>query len=95
MSLEEILKDNIEEFPVSKEVKVIAGKKLTVKHVPGPLGVRGRNSDNTMIYKKLGWKPSKPLFRGLEKTYIWIEEQVKKYKQNSWGEKCKGRQYIQ
>ena len=58
----------------------IAGKKLTVKHVPGPLGVRGRNSDNTMIYEKLGWKPSQPLFRGLEKTYAWIEEQVKKYR---------------
>ncbi len=54
----------------------IAGKKLTIKHIPGPLGVRGRNSDNKLILKKLGWKPSKPLKYGLEKTYKWIEEQV-------------------
>lgn len=54
----------------------IAGKKLTIKHIPGPLGVRGRNSDNKLILKKLGWKPSKPLKDGLEKTYKWIEEQV-------------------
>jgi len=55
----------------------IAGKKLTVKHVPGPQGVRGRNSDNALIYKKLGWKPTQPLRVGLEKTYKWIEEQVR------------------
>jgi nucleoside-diphosphate-sugar epimerase len=56
----------------------IAGKKLAVKHVKGPLGVRGRNSDNTLIYKKLRWKPTRPLREGLKKTYRWIEEQVKK-----------------
>lgn len=56
----------------------IAGKKLYIKHVPGPLGVRGRNSDNRLIYKKLKWKPSMPLRKGLEITYKWIEEQVKK-----------------
>jgi len=56
----------------------IAGKKLSIKHIPGPLGVRGRNSDNTLIRKVLGWSPSWPLKRGLEKTYRWIEEQVKK-----------------
>jgi hypothetical protein len=54
----------------------IAGKSLSVKHIPGPLGVRGRNSDNRMIYEKLGWKPSRPLMEGLEKTYSWIESQV-------------------
>jgi GDP-D-mannose 3',5'-epimerase len=54
----------------------IAGKHLTVKHVPGPVGVRGRNSDNRRIAEKLGWKPSQALLQGLEKTYRWIEEQV-------------------
>jgi len=54
----------------------IAGKKLKIKHIPGPLGVRGRNSDNRLIYKKLGWKPSRPLSEGLERTYRWIEEQI-------------------
>lgn len=54
----------------------IAGKKIGKKHVPGPLGVRGRNSDNTLIREKLNWAPSQPLKKGLEKTYAWIEEQV-------------------
>jgi GDP-D-mannose 3', 5'-epimerase len=54
----------------------IAGKKLSIKHVPGPIGVRGRTSDNHLISKRLGWKPSRPLRDGLEKTYAWIEEQV-------------------
>jgi nucleoside-diphosphate-sugar epimerase len=54
----------------------IAGKSLTVKHVPGPLGVRGRNSDNRLIREKLGWAPSHPLREGLEKTYSWISAQV-------------------
>ena len=54
----------------------IAGKKLSIKHIPGPLGVRGRNSDNKLIFKKLGWKPSKPLKEGLKITYRWIKEQM-------------------
>jgi len=56
----------------------IAGKNLKKNHIPGPLGVRGRNSDNNLIFEKLGWKPTKPLEEGLIKTYAWIEEQVKK-----------------
>lgn len=56
----------------------IANVKLEIIHVPGPLGVRGRNSDNKLIYQKLKWKPSLPLRFGLEKTYHWIEEQVRK-----------------
>lgn len=56
----------------------VAGKKLSIRHMPGPLGVRGRNSDNRLIYKKIGWKPTQPLIEGLRKTYPWIEEQVKK-----------------
>ena len=54
----------------------IAGKKLTKKHIEGPLGVRGRNSDNRLIEKKLGWRPSRSLKEGMEKTYAWIEKQV-------------------
>jgi len=55
----------------------ISGKDLSIKHVPGPQGVRGRNSDNRLIKEKLGWEPTQPLRKGLEITYKWIEEQVK------------------
>lgn len=55
-----------------------AGKKITIKHIPGPLGVRGRNSDNKLIKEKLDWAPSAPLKEGMAKTYAWIQEQMKK-----------------
>jgi len=55
----------------------VAGKRLNIEHVTGPLGVRGRNSDNRLIARQLGWAPSQPLRTGLEKTYAWIEEQVR------------------
>ncbi|HEX5228209.1 MAG TPA: NAD-dependent epimerase/dehydratase family protein [Bryobacteraceae bacterium] len=54
----------------------IAGKPLTIRHIAGPLGVRGRNSDNRLIGSRLGWKPSQPLRTGLEKSYTWISAQV-------------------
>ena len=54
----------------------IAGKSLTINHIPGPLGVRGRNSDNRLYEKMLGWKVSAPLIKGLEKTYPWIAGQA-------------------
>ena len=54
----------------------IAGKKLTIRHKDGPLGVRGRNSDNRLIKQRLGWAPTQSLRSGLEKTYAWIEQQV-------------------
>jgi GDP-D-mannose 3', 5'-epimerase len=54
----------------------ISGKKLAIRHISGPLGVRGRNSDNRLIQGKLGWKPSRPLRAGLEKTYAWVSAQV-------------------
>jgi nucleoside-diphosphate-sugar epimerase len=54
----------------------IAGKRLRVVHIPGPLGVRGRNSDNRLIRARLQWAPSRSLRAGLEKTYAWIESQV-------------------
>ncbi len=55
----------------------IADKRITIRHVPGPLGVRGRRSDNQLIFKKLQWKPSRPLEYGMRRTYAWIEEQVR------------------
>jgi nucleoside-diphosphate-sugar epimerase len=60
---------------LAKMTMDIAGKKLTIKNVPGPLGVRGRRSHNQLIQDKLGWKPSEPLRAGLAKTYPWINEQ--------------------
>jgi len=55
----------------------IAGKKLAINNIPGPLGVRGRNSDNELIKKNLDWKPSAPLVKGLERAYEWIDDQVR------------------
>lgn len=55
----------------------IAGKKLKIKHIDGPLGVRGRSSDNKLIKEKLGWEPHEKLEDGLRNTYSWINEQVK------------------
>jgi len=54
----------------------IAGKRLTIRNIPGPTGVRGRNSDNRLIGEKLGWQPSQPLDQGLRQTYQWIQQQV-------------------
>ena len=54
----------------------IAKKKIKIKHIKGPLGVRGRNSHNKLIHEKLGWKPSRPLHEGIAKTHAWIEKQV-------------------
>ncbi len=55
----------------------ISGKNLKIKNIEGPLGVRGRNSDNKLYREKIGWEPSQPLKVGIEKTYRWIDEQVK------------------
>lgn len=54
----------------------IAEKKLTLKHIPGPLGVRGRNSDNNLIERKLDWKPHFGLKDGMAITYTWVNKQV-------------------
>jgi GDP-D-mannose 3', 5'-epimerase len=54
----------------------IAGIAIVKKHVPGPQGVRGRNSDNTRLREVLQWEPEIALEEGLYRTYIWIEEQV-------------------
>jgi nucleoside-diphosphate-sugar epimerase len=55
----------------------VSGKRgITLRHVDGPQGVRGRNSDNRLLRELLGWQPSVTLRDGLEPTYRWIEEQV-------------------
>ena len=54
----------------------IADKRITIKSIPGPTGVRGRNSENSMIKEELGWAPGQTLREGMEKTYAWIAEQV-------------------
>ena len=56
----------------------LSGKQILIKNIPGPEGVRGRNSDNRLIRKLLGWEPSMPLLEGIEKTFNWIKEQVDK-----------------
>lgn len=63
---------------LAKLVMKLANKDLSIKNVDGPLGVRGRCSDNELISTKLGWKPNYPLIKGLEKTYPWICDQITK-----------------
>jgi nucleoside-diphosphate-sugar epimerase len=65
----------------------ISGKNITIKNIGGeefkekygfkcPVGVRGRNSDNNLYFKKIGWKVNQPLYDGIEKTYLWINNLV-------------------
>ena len=61
---------------LAKMVMTIAKKDIKIKHIPGPLGVRGRNSDNRLIKEKLNWEPNYSLMDGLEKTYPWIATQA-------------------
>lgn len=61
---------------LTKMVIKFSGKELSIKNIPGPEGVRGRNSDNTLINSKLNWKPSQPLEIGMLKTYDWIKNQI-------------------
>jgi nucleoside-diphosphate-sugar epimerase len=56
----------------------IAGKRIEKRHIDGPQGVRGRNSDNRLIREQLHWAPSQSLRAGLEVTYEWIERQVRR-----------------
>ena len=56
----------------------VAGKTIEKKHIDGPLGVRGRNSNNDLIREKLGWDYSQTLEEGIRKTYEWISEQINK-----------------
>jgi nucleoside-diphosphate-sugar epimerase len=59
-------------------VSDIAGTRVLKNNIPGPTGVRGRNSDNRLIRESLNWAPSRSLREGLEKTYLWIEQQVRR-----------------
>jgi len=53
-------------------------KNLPIKHIEGPMGVRGRNSNNVLILKELGWEPTMSIADGLRKTYFWIKDQIEK-----------------
>ena len=54
----------------------VSGKTVQRNHIPGPQGVRGRNSDNRMIFQSIGWRPTASLHAGIEQTYPWIESQL-------------------
>ena len=62
---------------LAEMVMEVAAKPLPIRHVPGPQGVRGRNSNNDLFEAKLGWRPSMRLMDGLRKTYPWIADQVR------------------
>jgi len=70
---EEMIKIN----DLVKMVAFISGKHINIKNIDGPVGVRGRNSDNNLIYLKVGWKPKQPLIEGVNITYDWIDQQIK------------------
>jgi GDP-D-mannose 3', 5'-epimerase len=61
---------------LAKLIIEVSGKNVSVNNIPGPTGVRGRNSDNALIKEKLNWEPNAPLRAGIEKTFAWISEQV-------------------
>lgn len=54
----------------------LSGKSLGIQHIEGPQGVRGRKSDNKLIFEKLGWRPTTSLESGLKATYDWINQQI-------------------
>ncbi len=61
---------------LAKLIIALSGKEVKVQNIEGPTGVRGRNSDNTLIQTKLNWVPTQALTLGLEKTYAWVSQQV-------------------
>ena len=54
----------------------VSGKNIKIKHIDGPLGVRGRNSNNDLVREKLNWDYSMSLEEGITKTYEWIHSQI-------------------
>jgi len=68
---------------LAEMVMSIAGKKLSLNHIPGPLGVRGRNSDNNLVREKLGWEPRMQLSEGLAKTFGWVNKRVIAHREKS------------
>lgn len=65
---------------LAKMIIDISGKNIQIKNIEGPQGVRGRNSENTIIQEVLGWSPSTPLRVGIEKLYNWVQEELTKEK---------------
>lgn len=61
---------------LAEMVIALSGKSLSIRNVPGPTGVRGRNSDNRLIGEKLGWQPTQPLRDGMARTYAWVQQQL-------------------
>jgi nucleoside-diphosphate-sugar epimerase len=61
---------------LANTIAEVAGKRITLSHVDGPVGVQSRNFTNNKIYTT-GWKARWPLMKGIEQTYPWIEAQVK------------------
>lgn len=62
---------------LARMVAGFSGKRIEIRNIPGPTGVRGRNSDNKLIRETLAWAPSRPLAEGMRKTYDWISAQVR------------------
>jgi GDP-D-mannose 3',5'-epimerase len=62
----------------AKMIIEISGKNVSIHNIPGPEGVRGRNSDNALIQQKLGWAPSIPLKQGVTETFNWIVGEIEK-----------------
>lgn len=58
-------------------VSSIAGKEIAIRHIDGPVGVRGRRSNNELMEQAIGWRPSVSLQQGLDKTYLWIASQIR------------------
>lgn len=68
-----------EMISINDLVKMVAGvaqKDIRIKNIPGPTGVRGRNSDNKLIKERLGWAPSESLVDGITRTYKWIHSEI-------------------
>ncbi|MDD1645479.1 MAG: NAD-dependent epimerase/dehydratase family protein [Methanomicrobiales archaeon] len=68
---------NINEL--ARIIAEVAGTSIEIRHIEGPMGVRGRNSDNTLLRKVLGWEPGVSLEKGLGITYRWIEDRVREH----------------
>jgi nucleoside-diphosphate-sugar epimerase len=64
---------------LAKMVINISNKKIKINNIPGPTGVRGRNSENSLFEEKLGWRVSDSLEDGIKKTYPWIVQQVEEH----------------
>jgi GDP-D-mannose 3',5'-epimerase len=62
---------------LAKLIAKIADKNIKIQNIEGPLGVRGRCSDNNLIFSSLGWRPKDSLADGLSKHYSWVLQQVK------------------